>query len=157
MRIQLQPLTAQAFAPFGEVLEFPARTGRSYFDACLANRRAVAMPSISLSRREDFLALPLQATVMERHEFSSQSFIPVDVCRWVVMTAPHAPQGGPDMRHARAFLSGPGQGITYAANIWHHPMTVLDRPATFAIFMWLARGAGDEEFMTLPEPVTIHL
>jgi ureidoglycolate lyase len=81
--------------------------------------------------------------------------VPIDVGRWLVLVAPHAADGGPDMREARVFLAGPQHGITYAANVWHHPLTILDRPATFAIFMWLAGGNGDEEFVTLREPVTI--
>ena len=95
--------------------------------------------------------------MMERHEFSSQSFVPLDVGRWIVMVAPHAAGGGPDMTRAKAFLPAPGQGVTFGANVWHHPMTIFDKPATFAVFMWLTRGTGDEEFFTLPEPVQITL
>ena len=47
------------------------------------------------------------------------------------------------------------QGVTYKADTWHHPLTVLDRPAAFAVFMWLDGSKGDEEFVTLPTPVTI--
>ena len=45
--------------------------------------------------------------------------------------------------------------MTYGANIWHHPLTIVERPASFAIFMWLEGGKGDEEFFTLAEPVMI--
>lgn len=155
MNVKLQPLTAEAFAPFGDVLTIPAAPGRSYFDAALSNLRGEAKASLSIARREDLATLPFQATQMERHEFSSQSFVPIDVGRWLVMVAPHAPAGGPDMAKARAFLPAPGQGVTFAANVWHHPMTILDKPATFAVFMWLVKGAGDEEFFTLQTPVTI--
>jgi hypothetical protein len=58
---------------------------------------------------------------------------------------------------ARAFFAGPRQGVTYAANVWHRPLTILDRPAAFAVFMWLDGGAGDEEFFELPATVTIAL
>jgi ureidoglycolate lyase len=32
-------------------------------------------------------------------------------------------------------IAGPGQGITYRMNTWHHGFTVLDRPGRFAMFM----------------------
>jgi len=70
-----------------------------------------------------------------RHEFSSQTFVPLDVGRWLVVVCPHALLGGPDVAHGRAFIAGPDQGITYRMNTWHHGLTVLVRPGRFAIFM----------------------
>jgi ureidoglycolate lyase len=157
MIVKLEPLTAEAFAPFGQVLTVPTAPGRDYFDDALSNLRPHAKASLSIARREDLATLPFTATQMERHEFSSQSFVPLDVGRWLVMVAPHAAGGGPDMSKAKAFLPRPGQGVTFGANVWHHPMTILDKPATFAVFMWLVKGAGDEEFFTLKTPVTISL
>ncbi len=155
MNVVIEPLIANAFAPFGEVLQVPAGGGRSYFDQALSNLRDAAKPSLSLAHRADIASLPFTATQMERHEFSSQTFVPIEAGPWLVMVAPHATGGGPDMTRARAFLAGPGQGVTYGANVWHHPLTILERPASFAIFMWLTRGPGDEEFFTLKTPVTI--
>jgi ureidoglycolate lyase len=155
LNLIVEPLSAERFAPFGEVLQIPHAAGRSYFDRALANLRPSARPSLSLSRKEQVSSLPLAATQMERHEFSSQSFVPIDVGRWLVVVAPHAERGGPDMAAARAFLAGPDQGVTYGANVWHHPLTILERVASFAVFMWLEGGKGDEEFFTLLAPVTI--
>jgi ureidoglycolate lyase len=151
----LEPLAAGPFSAFGDVLEFPRASGRSFFDRALANLRPHARPSLSLSRKDELSSLPFIARQMERHEFSSQSFVPIDVGRWLVVVAPHATNGGPDMSRARAFLAGPSQGVTYGVNVWHHPLTILDRPAAFAVFMWLEGGNGDEEFFTLSAPATI--
>jgi ureidoglycolate lyase len=150
-----KPLTMSAFAPYGDVLQVPADAGRDYFDRSLANLRPGARPSLSLARRTEIASLPYVATLMERHEFSSQSFVPIDVGRWLVMVAPHAAGGGPDMTRAEAFLPQPGQGVTFAANVWHHPLTVFDRQGAFVISMWLAGGVGDEEFFTLRTPITV--
>jgi len=155
VKLIVEPLEPEPFARFGEVLAVPQAPGRSYFDRALDNLRPSARPSLSLTRKEELSSLPLTAKQMERHEFSSQSFVPIAAGRWLVLVAPHAAGGGPDMRKARAFLAGPRQGITYGANVWHHPLAILDRPAEFAVYMWLDGEKGDEEFFTLPEAVTI--
>ena len=149
MQIVLEPLTAEAFAPFGEVLEAPAEPGRTYFDRALGNRREGPWPSISISHRLP-VTLPLVSTTMERHPTSSQSFIPMEAGRWLVLVAPHDALGGPDMARARAFLARPDQGVTYGVDVWHHPSTVFDRPARFAIVMWRDGTARDDEFVEVP-------
>jgi ureidoglycolate lyase len=145
-RITTEPLTAEAFAPFGEVLESPSAPGRAYIDQALENRRAGAKPSLSFTRALPKSA-PFASTTMERHEFSSQSFIPMEAGRWLVLVAPHGADGKPDMAKARAFLARPDQGVTYGANVWHHPSTVFDREARFAVFMWKDGTSADDEFV----------
>lgn len=147
------PLTAEAFAPYGEVLVAPAAPGRQYFERALANDRPGAWPSLSLTYREPSAPHVLQ---MERHRFSSQSFVPLDPVRWLVLVAPHADAGGPDMARAVAFVAGPGQGVTYGMDVWHHGLTVLDRPGRFAVFMWRDGTDGDEEFVDVA-PLTVEI
>ncbi len=154
-RIACVPLTAAAFAPFGEVIERPTDFGRVYFSDALANGRSGAKPSLSLSQSRPFEGAELEATKMERHEFSSQSFVPIDVSRYIVIVAPHGEDGRPDSARLQAFLARGDQGVTYGMNVWHHPMTVLDRPSKFAVFMWLDGGKGDEEFVDLPAPIAV--
>lgn len=153
--MQISDLNEEQFASFGEVLTIPTIHGRYDASAALASARPGARPSLTFSLR-DPVVLPLRVRRMERHAFSSQSFIPLAPARFLVLVAPHAATGGPDMSLARAFLAGPGQGVTYRADTWHHPMAVLDGPACFAAFMWLDGSAGDEEFVDVP-PFTIDL
>jgi ureidoglycolate lyase len=40
---------------------------------------------------------------------------------------------------------------------WHHPLTVLDRPARFAVLIWLENSKTDEEFVTLKIPFTVDV
>jgi ureidoglycolate lyase len=157
MRIVAAPLTAEAFAPYGDVLAAPAEFGRVYFDPGLCTRRPAARPSLSVGHVRPVSALPLEAKVMERHEFSSQSFLPLDVSRWLVIVAPPEAGGGPDPARAVAFLAGPGQGVTYHAGTWHHPLTILDRPARMAVFMWRDGTSTDEEFRPLATPFTVDI
>lgn len=155
MTLVPQPLTSAAFAPFGDVVETPG-LGRVYFDQTLTNRRVSAKPSVSIARMAPS-PVPFSLLRMERHEFSTQTFAPMEVGRWLVVAAPHAPGGGPDMSKARAFLPQPGQAITYAVDVWHAPMSVFDCEGLFAIFMWNDGTATDTEFFELPAPISVAL
>ncbi len=154
MEIAPQKLTQDAFAPFGEVIDVPNAAGRTYYEEALGNLRSSARPSLSVSLKVETPDRPLLANLLERHEFSSQTFVPIDVARWLVMVAPHAKAGGPDLAGVRAFIATGQQGVTYRPNTWHHGLTVLDKPGRFAVFMWRDGGTGDEEFVPVP-PFTV--
>ena len=156
MQIDPQPLTAGAFAPFGEVIDLPTAAGRTYYEEALGNLRPAARPSLSVSQRDPTPERPVAADLLERHEFSSQTFLPLDVDRWLIVVAPHAATGGPDLAGLRAFIASDRQGVTYRANTWHHGLTVLDRPGRFAVFMWRDGTKGDEEFVPV-RPFTIRV
>jgi ureidoglycolate lyase len=151
-----QPLTKDAFADFGDVIDIPSEAGRKYYEDALGNLRPAARPSLSVSLKVETTDRPLRAELLERHEFSSQTFVPVDVERWLVVVAPHARQGGPDLGAVRAFIANGRQGVTYKPNTWHQGLTVLDRPGRFAVFMWRDGTKGDEEFVPV-EPFTIRI
>jgi ureidoglycolate lyase len=153
--ITAKPLTAAAFAPFGQIIERPAEFGRVYFSEALANGRPAARGSLSITKSQPLATPALTATKMERHEFSSQSFVPIDVSRYLVVVAPHGAAGKPDHTRLHTFVARGDQGVTYGMNVWHHPLCVLDRPGQFAVFMWLDGGQGDEEFADLLAPVAI--
>src|SRR5256885_13469132 len=121
MRIIAESLTEKAFAPYGDLLAAPAEFGRAYFDEGLRTSRATAWPSLSVSHVRPLPSLPLEARVMERHEFSSQSFLPLDVARRLVVVPPAGADGGPDPSSAVAFISGPGHGVTVHSGTRPHP------------------------------------
>ena len=156
MEIVPQPLTREAFAAFGDVIDVPSEAGRTYYENALGNLRPAARPSLSVSLKAETSDRPLKAELLERHEFSSQTFMPLDVGRWLIVVAPHAKDGGPDVAQVKAFIATGKQGITYKPNVWHHGNTVLDRPGRFAVFMWRDGGTGDEEFVPV-SPFTIRI
>jgi ureidoglycolate lyase len=153
--IVAEPLTAEAFKPFGAVVEGPPAPGRVYVSDTLANGRAHAPVCLSVATVDPRKELPLEVKVLERHEHSSQTFIPLSVSRYLVLATLDAPGGGPDVARLRAFVAHAGQGVTYAMGTWHHPVTVLDAPASFAVLMWRDGTAGDEEFVPVKTPVTV--
>jgi ureidoglycolate lyase len=144
-----RPLVPDAFTPFGEVLEAPVETGQRFFNSALGNLRPHASPSLRIVNILP-TTLPLKGNLLERHEFSSQTFLPLDVSRVLIVVAPHASEGGPDVGRVQAFLASAGQGFTYRPNIWHHALTALDRSARLAVFMWCDGTAADEQFVPVP-------
>jgi ureidoglycolate lyase len=155
MNVIAEPLTPEAFAPFGTVIQGLSDPGRVFFNEGLASSRSNARFDLSLALLNPLAEMPLRATVMERHEFSSQTFLPLRVARYLIIVAPAAARGGPDTNLARAFVASGRQGLTYRMNTWHHGLTVLDEPGEFAVLMWCDGSKGDEEFCTLEQPFTV--
>ncbi len=140
------PIDAVSFRPFGHYVQRPAGIANQDCNQDLASTRADARPCVSLTFREPAEGPDLCITEMERHEFSSQTFIHVSGSRWLIVVCPSDDSGGPDVAAARAFIAGPGDVVTYKADTWHHSLTVLDAPACHAVVMWRDGSPGDEEF-----------
>lgn len=115
-----------------------------------------ASPRLSFNHSQP-RELPLLATEMERHNRSSQCFVPMDVARWVSLVASDT-GGKPDSAALRAFLAREDQAVNYHVGTWHHPLRALDRPGRAAVLMWTTGQKPDEEdWATLPEPVEIDV
>jgi ureidoglycolate lyase len=156
MTARLVPIeiTAGAFAPCGDIVQATPDGRRTDLSKGLDNRRSTAAIALYTQTIRPS-TLPLIVEKMERHRYSSQTFLPLSVERYLVIVAPHDRAGGPDMAHARAFLCRGDQGITYRADVWHHPMTPLDHDAKFAVFMWRDGDQYDEEFHQLKQSVRV--
>ncbi|MEM6678197.1 MAG: ureidoglycolate lyase [Pseudomonadota bacterium] len=132
--ITVEPLTPEAFAPFGEVLRpgldpthiNEGRCERHDMAARLAFLGGGA-PGIALFRSEA-VSLPYDLTLLEHHPLGSQAFMPAAPCRWMVIVA--LDEAGRPGR-PRAFLPAPGVGVNLAAGCWHGVLTPLDAPADF--------------------------
>ena len=156
-KIIAEPLNADSFSEFGEVVGRPPEGVREFFNERLENNRSSARVDLSLATIRPVDKLPLHATVMERHPFSSQTFLPLKASRYFVIVAPDSDDGGPDLSGVRAFVSGSEQGITYRCGVWHHGMTVLDETAVMAVLMWCDGSSGDEEFLDIDTPFDVVL
>jgi ureidoglycolate lyase len=156
MRLVAEQITTEGFAPFGDLLAAPSAPGRSYFDGALHNGRATAHPSLSIVHCLPVASLPLTVTKLERHQYSSQSFIPLGGGAKLLVVCPHIEGVGPDLSALRAFVTLPSEGITYRPNIWHHSLTILGQPGFQAVMMWKDGTNGDEEFVDVP-PFTVEV
>lgn len=155
-RLSIEAITAETFAPFGQLLLPPVAGGpRRELLEELQNQRGGAGPRLSFAAVAP-KSLPLTAVEMERHRHSSQAFVPVDCAAYLVIVAPHGPDDRPDPAGLRVFRVPGDTGINYRADTWHHPLSALERAARFAVFMFVDGTADDEQFVPLPEPVIVE-
>jgi ureidoglycolate lyase len=154
MKLNAEPLTADAFAAFGSVFSAPAAPGRSAPVAELLSDRAHATPTLTVSL-EDPPPLPVIIRCLEQHPFSTQTFIPLDLSRYLLVVAPTLHSGHPSLAEARAFVGGATQGVSYVTGLWHAAFMVLDRRGSYAALIWRDGTAADEVFIDLPPTLTI--
>jgi len=149
--IQAELLTAEAFAPFGEVL------ASAHDSATPLNDRASARAVI-----EVVAATPATASdrhlvaVMERHSHSTQAFLPLDGRPYLVVVAPTAPDGSPDLSGLAAFAVPGRTGVQYRRAVWHAPITALGPSGRLATVVHKDGSAADCEFRDVP-PIGIRL
>ena len=144
--IPTEPLTAEAFAPYGDVLE---ATGdfrlinegwcQRHHDRARLDFGAEGRGGISMFRARP-RALPYSFDLIERHPLGSQAFIPLGLDPFLVIVA-DSPEARP-----RAFLTAPGQAINLCRGTWHGVLTPLAEPGVFAVIDRIAEGANLEEF-----------
>jgi ureidoglycolate lyase len=146
--IRTEPLTAEAFAPFGDVIEprgpsHPINAGMVDRFTDLARLDfADGRAGISLGLGRPY-RLPLALDLFERHLLGSQAWIPLGPDPFLVVVAPD--EGGRPGR-PRAFLTAPGQGVNYLRGTWHGVLTPLDRPQSFLIVDRIGPGDNLEEY-----------
>ena len=134
--IRAEPLTAAAFAPFGEVLEAAGAPDRIINAGLCGRHHDLARLDFADGRAGVSLfdarprALPHEVELLERHPLGSQAFLPMTAAPFLVVAAPD--EGGAPGR-ARAFLTAPGQGVNYARGTWHGVLTPLHAPGLFAV------------------------
>ena len=143
-RIEAKPLTAEAFAPFGEVLDASGTPDKMINQGLCARFHDLATldfvegrAGISLFQAE-LRALPYRLEMMERHPLGSQAFIPMSQDGFLIIVAE---DDGGRPAAPRAFLSAPGQAINFRRGTWHGVLTPLSGSGLFAVIDRI--GAGD--------------
>ncbi|WP_207623609.1 ureidoglycolate lyase [Rhodobacter calidifons] len=140
------PLTAEAFAPFGDVLDatgdfrlINAGLCRRHHDRAHLDFGPDGRAGISVFNAEP-RALPYSFDLIERHPDGSQAFIPMTAHPFLVIVAPD-PEAVP-----RAFVTNGGQGINLHRGTWHGVLTPLHAPGIFAVVDRIGPGPNLEEY-----------
>jgi ureidoglycolate lyase len=173
IRLRLQPLAPEAFAPYGHLVGggptagmsgqaagaaeiTPARainggtSLRTEADGGLSLLQAGGRPTLAVFRaRAQDPAGPWR--MLERHRLGSQTFVPLAGARCVVLVA--RGEQAPDPTTLAAFLADGRCGFTLNRGTWHHGLIALDE----GDFVVLERQAPqpDCEFAELGQSVSI--
>ena len=159
-RLVLEPLTKQAFGPFGTVLEIDGAESRLINAGTTERFHALAAPDTGAGGGRTILSLfrgqprsfPCAVTMMERHPLASQAFFPLAGRPWLVVVA--GDEAGRPGR-PRAFRATGHQGVQYARNVWHHPLIAVAAVSDFLVADRDGPGLNLEE-ADYPEPFVIE-
>ena len=153
-----EPLTAEAFAPFGNVIEatddavkLDINQGHAVRYDRLAEIDAADEGGVGVISL--FRARPLETRelkVFERHPLGSQTFIPLSGRPYLVAVAP---AGAFDAAKVRLFRPDGHQGVHYRKGVWHHFLLVLEGESDFLVIDRAGPGDNLEEVELAPEEV----
>lgn len=160
--LPIQPLTAETFAAFGDVIE--AKSANTFFINDGQAQRFHDLAEIDISARggRPLVSLvrsaptrfPLTLNKLERHPLGSQAFVPLGNDRFLIVVALTSPDDLPST--PCAFLSNGQQGINYRPGVWHHALIVLNHATDFLVID--RGGEGDNcDVVNLDGSITIEL
>lgn len=137
--LRLAPLTAEAFAPYGRVIEPGAGPGEPMNDGTLTRWRDVAgvdldetgAVALSVARCDRPMSLPTTVRFVERHPLGSQTFVPLTVGALGIVVALPGPSVAPS--DLRGFVTDGRQGVHYHRGVWHRPLIVFTPEQTLLI------------------------
>ncbi|MCF6216220.1 MAG: ureidoglycolate lyase [Emcibacter sp.] len=155
------PLTAAAFAPFGDVVSAASAQIKKQINAGhttrfhdLAHVASQDGGRVTVNIfRSDFCGMPVIIHQMERHPKSSQLFMPLGPHPYLVIVS-HS--GKFNMDDLRAFIAQPDQGVNYHAGTWHHYSLALQGQSDFLVVDYVDLGK-DCDTIDLPQPLQITL
>jgi Ureidoglycolate hydrolase len=157
--LTIRPLTAETFAPFGDVIEARPETMRLINGGTTERFHALAAPEVAGEGARVIInifrgqprAFPYRLDMMERHPLGSQSFSPLGGRPYLVVVSPD--EGGRPGR-PQVFLARGDQGVNYRRNTWHHPLMAVGEVSDFLIVDRDGPGNNLEEFF-FDTPFTI--
>jgi len=150
MLIRLQALTAEAFAPFGEVLETDGIAAleinqgntQKYADLATVSLRQGGRAQVSIYQ-SSAIELPFRISGLERHPLGSQAFYPLHKKPFPIVVA--LPGDTPDADKIHAFLSNGRQGINIHPGVWHHYQLTLEQESEYIVIDRAGPGNNCDE------------
>jgi ureidoglycolate lyase len=149
MKLKIEDLTVESFAPFGEVITQPARPqdaqgpGWTWWgenQTMAGGDRNYAIGYLDLQPEE------LSFNWAERHMHSDELLIPMGAdCLVYVAPADHPeePTRLPPLDQFRVFRLKPGQGVLLHKGVWHGAPMALDKPLNVTVLLLKETGKID--------------
>ncbi|KAJ5156334.1 Ureidoglycolate hydrolase [Penicillium capsulatum] len=153
-----------------------------YGKACPSGKAAAARMTMfccfpralrTISRSQQAEKEVFDVRILERHPFTNQTFIPIDLSShskvgdgeeeplFLVVVAPTRKgevamakndagetitiRDPPDLQKVKAFIARGGQAVTYGVGTWHAPMVVLGRRRVDFVVVQYVNGVADED------------
>ena len=126
-----QPLTAEAFAAFGDVIEARSDTvininqgtSQRFHDLARVDvASGEGHPLVNIFRASPYPE-PLTLSMMEKHPLGSQLFMPLQAHAYLVAVAQASDQVSAG--DIAVFSASGNQGVNFRPGTWHHPLLVL--------------------------------
>lgn len=162
-RLEIEPLTKQGFAEFGDVIEvdnsdyFMINNGstRRYHKLAKTDVQDQGGEAIISIFQATPLSYPLTISMLERHPLGSQAFVPLLSQPYLIVVAPKG--DNPSLSQCRAFWSNGRQGVNYHKGVWHHPVLALTDQDQFLIVDRGGEGHNCDEVFFEANLVLLHL
>ena len=148
------PVTAERFAPYGDVIHASTAAKAAMNDARFERFHDLAKidvdsaggrVAISIARCKTATKFPHRIDMVERHPHGSQAFIPLAPFSFIVVVAPAGE--AVDAAELRAFVTNGTQGINYHKGVWHMPMIAMQDGQEFLIVDRAPASDNCEEFI----------
>lgn len=147
--ITIEPITADAFAPFGDILSADRTPDKIINQGMCGRHHDLASLHFGFDARAGISlfdakprSLPYTLDMVERHPEGSQAFLPMSEHPFLVIVAPDE-DGTPGT--PLAFITKPGMGINFFTGTWHGVLTPLFAPGLFAVVDRIGSTANLEE------------
>lgn len=144
-----RPLTAEAFAAFGDVIEVAGAPDKLINQGMCGRHHDLATLDFAEGKAGISLfdakarAFPHIVDMVERHPEGSQAFVPLTGVPMLVVVAED--QDGTPV-NLQAFVSQPGQSINLHRGVWHGVLAPIEQPGQFIVIDRIGEGANLEEF-----------
>ena len=152
----VQAPDAAAFAPFGRFLAPSIDGRRADHRGLVHSMRPGATVTLAMLKADDLRSRArVPVTRLERHAYSTQTFFPTDVERYLVVVCGAACDGAPDPSTLQAFVV-PGDVAThYHAGTWHLGIGCLAGAGLFGMLVHEDGTPEDCEFHDIPETTVV--
>lgn len=152
--LQLEPLTAEAFRPFGEFVSLPeTRNGKpGFYPDLMQLPLGPVVPTVGLARIGDSRV----ADMLEYHRFTSEGLLPLDGDCDIFVGAPLP--GDPFGAELYAFRIPAGTFVRLNPGVVHgSQMSVTGNPVSILLVLPAFTVGNDTKFVFLPEEERITI
>ena len=166
IRIQAVPLTREAFALFGDVVqiegagEHDINAGKiqRFHDLAdvVVDTENGGRPVVSIAYAQITTSMPVSIPMVERHPLGSQAFIPFSELPMVVVVAEQTdePVNPYDLK---AFVSNGKQGINYKPGVWHMPLIAFEEGQQWLIIDREGPGENCDQFCFENDEIEVYV